>query len=457
MQIKLCNNEAEQSLLACMSLSPNVEMLEQIFEMLVPNDFYIAEYRTIFAAIQMLYNKGKTIDYITISETLERLKMEGDETNYVDMLLSLNSVVPNTLHWLSYAKIVLEHSKLRKIENILRQASEEVATLHNSNEVLQSLAQSLEQIDLEKVKPSVEQIGETVQTELELLGKKARGEVDDFGLATGFSYLDTVLWGLQPSELIILGARAGVGKTAFGLNVLNYVANTLNKNCLFFSLEMSKNQIAQRLLCICSKISNLELRDPKQLTETKKKLLEQAERKILAGNLYIDDTTDNTVQAMMHRARQLKRMQGLDLVVVDYLQFIRPLKKSGFRHLDVGEIARDLKVMARQLQVPVIALCQLNRALDNEDRMPTMADLRESGEIENNADIIMFLHSKSDRYDAVKNIDLVLGKFRRGAMQAVRMEYRGETYTFRELDKIETQKAKQMELTPLDSSEGLPF
>lgn len=457
MQTKLFNNEAEQNLIACMVLHPNTDMLENIFSTIQPSDFFVNEYRTIYVAVQTLFNGGKAIDMVTVNETIERIKNKKDKTNYIGLLLEITNSLADALHWDSYLKIVYEYAQLRKIEAITKQTTENITNLRNSADVLQSLSKSLDQLELEHQKGRIEKIGEVTKTELELINKKINGEVDDFGLATGFPVLDKLLWGLQSGELVVVGARAGVGKTAWALNVLDYVANNLQKNCLFFSLEMPASQIAQRLLCIGSGISNTELREPKQLTDTKRKLLQQAEHRLSSGKLYIDDTTDNTVQAMTVKARQMKRTQGLELIVVDYLQFVRPAKKSGNRYLDVGDIARELKVMARQLQVPVIALCQLNRALDTDDRMPTMADLRESGEIENNADIIMFLHSKSDRFSAVKDIDLIIGKFRRGAMRAVRMQYTGEVYKFKELDKNESTQPRQIELTPLADDEELPF
>lgn len=456
MQTKLVNAEAEKSIIACPLISQTPEMLDEIFSSLSTEDFFCTEYKTIFFAMQMLYNKGKVIDLVTLNETLERVKNDRDKTNYTQVLFDCCNLLPTTINYQSYISIVQEYSRLRKIEKITKQATTSLADLHNSRDVIQSLATELDNLELDKTKKIVP-MAEATQSELELINKKAQGEVDNFGLATGFPVLDSVLWGLYSGELVVVGARAGVGKTAFALNILDYVGNTLNKPCLFFSLEMPKNQIASRLLSITSGVSNTELREPQKLNSTKAKLLLQAEHRIEEGKIYIDDTTDNTVQAMIVKARQLKRTQGLELVVVDYLQFVRPNKKSGNRFLDVGDIARELKVMARQLQVPVIALCQLNRALDNEERTPTMADLRESGEIENNADIIMFLHSKSDKFEKVKDIDLILGKFRRGEMRAVRMQYKGDTYSFKELDKTEQPKSKQIELTPLPDNADLPF
>lgn len=459
MQTKLCNLDAEKSIIGCLlSNTTPIEHLEDIFARLAPDDFFNNQYRQVYFAAQTLWQKGKDIDFVTVLEALERIKSQDDATNYTQLLFECSNSVVGSINYDSYVSIMLEYSRLRKIEKITKQASSKLGGLHNSAEILQGLTAEFDNLELEKAK-RIEPLADAAASELVSIDRKAKGELDSRGLSTGFAVLDSVLWGLLPSELIILGARSGVGKTAWALNVLNHVGNTLKKPCLFFSLEMPKNQIANRLLSIMSGVSNSELREPQRINEANRKLLTQAERRISEGKIYIDDTSDNTVQSMLMKARQFKRQNGLELVIVDYLQFVRPIKKSGNRYLDVGDIARDLKVMARQLQVPIIALCQLNRALDNEERTPNMSDLRESGEIENNADIIMFLHNKSDRFERVKDIDLILGKFRRGECRAVRMQYKGYTYRFSELDKTEKPQTVQGEiaLTPLADDTELPF
>ncbi len=454
MQTKLFNFEAEKALLGCLLSSPPPEIFESVFTQLTAEDIFCAEYREIFFVVQTLFAKGKTIDLVTINETLDRVKKA--DTNYTQIILECINEFTNFFNFESYVSIILEYSKLRKIERLTGEAVASIEKLKPSAEVLQTLAIGLDDIALERIQ-AIEPLTNATQSELVQLKQKTTSNENNSGVLTGFPVLDSVLFGLHPSELVVVGARAGVGKTAFALNILDYVGNTTQKPCLFFSLEMPKNQIANRLLSLISGVPNTELSEPKNLTETRTKLLEQAERRIAAGQIFIDDTTDNTVQSMLIKARQFKRKYGLELVVVDYLQFVKPSKKSGNRYLDVGEIARELKVMARQLQVPVVALCQLNRALDNEDRVPTMADLRESGEIENNADIIMFLHNRSERFDKIKNIDLILGKFRRGEMRAVRMQYKGNTYRFNELDKAKKEATTQLDdLIPVDDS-NLPF
>ncbi|MEG1500236.1 MAG: DnaB-like helicase C-terminal domain-containing protein, partial [Clostridia bacterium] len=206
--------------------------------------------------------------------------------------------------------------------------------------------------------------------------------------------------------------------------------------------------------------------DIKKAKGLKSKLdkIREIEKRMKDGSLYIDDTSDNTVANMTLKAKQMQRKDGLDLIVVDYLQFVKASQKTNDRFQDVGGVARDLKVMARQLNVPVIALCQLNRKLDNENRTPTLADLRESGEIENNADIIMFLHSIDSKFKAIRNIDLIIGKFRNGQMKAIKMQYEGSIFKFKELEKLPEEHQQQqldlknetIELTPVED-DSLPF
>ncbi len=451
MSTKLYNADAERSVLAVI-ITTTYEIWEDIFAKVNADDFFVKEYHTIFVAMHLLFSRGSNIDYITVSEAIERIKKSEDKTNYLQILLELPNTLPSATNYQQYIDIVRDYSLKRKIAKIAQQASKDTTDLRNTQEVLQQLASELDNIELASNK-EVEPIGNATQEVLSDLqtGKKMQG------LHLGFPVLDSVLFGLQAGELVIVGARAGTGKTAFALNVLNYVGNNLGQPCLFFSLEMPQNQIAERLLSLISCVPNTALREPENLTTTRKQLLAQAGETLKSGAICIDDTTDNTVQAMTTKARQFKRKNGLSLVVVDYLQFVRPAKRSGNRFLDVGDIARDLKAMARKLQVPVIALCQLNRALDTEERTPTLSDLRESGEIENNADIIMFLHNTSDRTAETKNIDLIIGKFRRGPLRAVHMRYRGEIYKFTEQDKTPTQDTKQVQLTELPQNTELPF
>lgn len=447
----LFNLEAEQSVLGCVLIG-DIEAKEQIFATLKGLDFYDSKNKIIYGVMQYLFNNGKDIDFVTLLETLTR-QNAVESVGGVEYVSNLTNIVPSASGYLYYIKIVKDYSKLRELTILLndtQQLIEEGSTATNIQVYLQDKINNLIESEINK---EVVNIGEIVDDEVAIVKDKINGVKDDFGLPTGYKDLDYTLWGLQPSDLIVIAARAGMGKTAFCLNILNHLAIEKKKKCLFFNLEMPKKQILQRLIAINSGIDNSAIKSGKNINFEKFKV---SAEKVKNGALFIDDTSKNTCNEMFLKANRFKRKNGLDLVVVDYLQFINPNTKSGNRFQDVGEIARDLKKMARQLNVPVVALCQLNRSLDTSDREPTLADLRESGEIENNADIVMFLHKAGKMTDDVRKIDLIIGKFRNGALVKKRFEFQGKTFRFNEISKPQEEKKDNKILQPIEDDD-LPF
>lgn len=449
---QLSNLDAEQSILGCLLIdSGDCEATEEICTTLAATDFYFESTKKIFQIIKRLFDKGVKIDLVTTTETAQR---QGEDDSILNQLLSLANLVPSSANYQYYLKIVKDYSNLRKTENICHLGEELVKSGKNADSVISVMQDELSKITEGSLIAECEPIADAAESTFERIKKRANGQYDEFGLETGFKCLDRCLWGLQKSDLVIVAARAGVGKTAFALNVISHAGLEDKKKVAFFSLEMPKNQITERLFSINTEISNSDLKAGR--VTNKFKAVEQVKKNLQDSKIFIDDQSNNTVQSMLLKAKRLKRKEGLDLVVIDYLQFIKPQEKSGNRFQDVGEIARGLKSMARELNVPVIALCQLNRQLDNEDREPTLADLRESGEIENNADIVMFLNRKSGRAEEVKDIDLIIGKFRNGALRTIRMTYKGDCFKFAEKEKAPKQKVEQIELDPIED-DGLPF
>lgn len=456
---KFYNQQAEKEMLACVLVDnvANPVVTEDIMVKVKIDDFFCNEYKIVYTMMQKLFRAGKEINIVTLWELLDRL--DPQPLKMEELVALADKVLPNNSNYQTIIDILKENTRLRRLKSLAEQFDEKLKTKDSSVNILKSMQGELADLEeSEIVNFDVEHAKESSKLEIERIDQVIMGKHDDFGLPTGFPVLDKTLWGLQKSDLIILGARAGVGKTAFALNVLNHCANDLKKNCLFFSLEMPKKQIIQRLFSLIGEIDNYDIKKAKPLGQ-KPELLKKVAEKIENGSLYIDDVSKNTVASMSIKAKRFQRKQGLDLVVIDYLQFITPNHRTGNRFQDVGDIARDLKVMARQLNVPVIALCQLSRNLDNEKRTPTLADLRESGEIENNADIIMFLHSTDSKFNEKRNIDLIIGKNRSGQMRAVKMEYEGKCFKFRELEKESKAPPKQtsMELTPIEDDGSLPF
>ena len=449
---QISNIDAEKCVLGCLLIdSGDYNVTEEIMTTLTIQDFYLEKHKKFFQIMKALFDKGIKIDIVSVSDLFER---QGDKTDYMSNLVELSNIIPSNANYKYYLKLVKDYSNLRRTENICNLGNDLIKSGKNADAVISVLQDELTKVTEGSLTAECEPISNSAEEVFEKIKRRANGEYDEFGLETGFKCLDRCLWGLQKIDLIIVAARAGVGKTAFALNVISHAGLENKKKVAFFSLEMPKNQIAERLFSISTEISNSDLKAGR--VTSKFKTIEQVKKNLQDSKIFIDDQSNNTVQSMLLKAKRLKRKEGLDLVVIDYLQFIKPQEKSGNRFQDVGEIARGLKSMARELNVPVVALCQLNRQLDNEDREPTLADLRESGEIENNADIVMFLNRKSGRAEEVKDIDLIIGKFRNGALRTIRMTYQGDCFKFTEKEKAPKQKVEQMELEPIEDG-GLPF
>lgn len=442
MQTKeLYSLDAEMSILGSVLIAPDdVEMLEDIFSQLKATDFGITKNAIIFSNMLSLFNKSIGLDLVTMSETLGRGGLI-DSIGGLEYLVNLTSFTPSASNYKHYMSTIKDYSNIRKVKGLVDNLSKRIESGSNSSSLNSVVEGYLNDIVDDNSTSTVKHIGDSAKAELEAIKGRIAGTLDNFGLETGFKVLDEVLNGLQKSDLIVIGARPGVGKTALAVNILDHVANTDKKQALFFSLEMAEGQIVNRILSLSGRINNHDLKMGNIDINKVEKLIQRME----GGHLSIDDNSTNTVSQMSIKAKQHQRKHGLDLVVVDYLQFVQPDNRSGNKWVDIGEIAKGLKIMAKQLNVPVIALAQVNRNIDNEERMPRLSDLSDSAEIEKNADIVMFLHpdSKSRDSDPVKQIDLYISKFRNGAKRAVRMNYIGSQFRFEEIDKPKPKQVLQ--------------
>lgn len=450
MLTKLMNIDAEASILACVLIdNDSKEITEDIMTTLTVEDFAKTENKNLFLTMKKLFDKGVDIDFVSIADLLER-NNKTDKVGGIDALTSISSYLPSNANYQHYLKLLKDYSQLRALDKIANSASELIQQGKTAEIVKKEIEQGLERLQETNIKQAIRHIEGQASEILEHVKDVKNGKHDDFGIATGFSTLDRMLWGLQKSELYILAARAGAGKTAFAIDILNHTAKS--KKVLFFSQEMSEREILHRLYAHETKIPLTAIRKAKGLGDIELKALNRALQIFKKGNFFIDDSS-STVPEMVLKAKRMQRKEGLDLVVIDYLQFIKPTNKTGNRTQEVGDIARELKRMSRTLDVPVTALCQLNRQLDNEDREPTLADLRESGEIENNADVVMFLTNTGAKFDAVRKMELTIAKHRNGALAKIRYEFKGDTFTFTEL---QTEKKQEVELIPIKQEE-LPF
>lgn len=390
------NEEAERSALGACMLSK--EALMDVAEEVRTEDFYNESHREIFNSIMRLYRENISVDMLTVCEDLKKqkaLEMVGGRT-YIG---TLTSEVPSTANAGDYAKIVAEKAMMRQ----LIFASEEIAAKgyedkEDTEGLINAAESSIFRIAQKRQKNDYAKIQDVLMKNLKMIDEAERNQGNVIGLPTGFKALDEKTSGLQKSDLIIIAARPGMGKTAFALNVAAQSAVKAKASVLIFSLEMSQEQLGQRLIAMQARVEseklkkgNLERKDWDRINVA---LDELNETKIV-----IDDTPGISIMEMRNKCRRLKAEQGLDLVVIDYLQLMTFDGRADSRQQEVSALSRHLKLLAREMDCPVIVLSQLSRAPEQrQDKRPMLSDLRESGSIEQDADIVIFLY-RDDYYN----------------------------------------------------------
>lgn len=441
------NIEAEQAVLGAMMIDN--EAIAKVSEILTESDFYREAHKVIYAAMLELYSKNEAVDMVTLTEKLKRdNKLENAEG--LPYIMSLPTVVPTAANVKYYADIVSEKSVLRQmvrtgteIATMGYEAADEVNVLLDSAEAkVLSIANKQKQAEFV---PISDVLNETI-VNINKLMENAGGLT---GLPTGFIDLDKLTSGLQPSDFIILAARPSMGKTALALNIVQNVALRAHqkvggdiRSVAFFSLEMSKEQLVSRMICSEALIDS-QLLKVGQLSENDWNKLWAVCDKMAQAKIFIDDTPGITAMEMRSRARRLKAEKGLDLIVVDYLQLMQGSGKkntSGDRQQEVSEISRSLKALARELNVPVIALSQLSRGVEaRQIKRPMLSDLRESGSLEQDADIVAFLY-REDYYNPDtenKHTELIIAKHRNGPVDTVYLFFHKNFTRFESLSKMQ--------------------
>lgn len=382
--------EAEQAVLGCLLMEPGCYL--NIADVLRSECFYIPQHKEIYATIVNLETVGEKYDALIV---LEELKGRGvyDDAGGKNYLAQLAQIVPSTANVTAYAKIVKEKYVLRTLMSTAKEIMNDAASYEASaDEILNSAEQKIYDIRQGRGTSGPEKLSEIISNEVyEDLRKKTSPDREKYlGVPTGFSTLDKLTTGFNKSDLVLVGARPAMGKTSFALNVARNMSVIGRKKVVFFSLEMSKEQLAQRILSTEARIMGSKFRTGEIEPDEWNRIAEAA----LALNdaeLYFDDTSNITVPEMKARIR---RMKNVDCVIIDYLQLMTGSKKTDNRVQEVSEITRSLKLMAKDLRIPVITLSQLNRSTDARGKAhrPQMADLRESGSIEQDADIILMLY-----------------------------------------------------------------
>ena len=391
------NIEAEQSVLGAILLEN--EILASAVEMLAPEDFYKDSHKKIFLAMLDLYKKNEPIDLITLTEQLSR-KEQIEEIGGASYLSHIVNLVPTSANIKYHSKIVKEKSLLR---NLIRTTTEIITTSYDEsieiNELLDVAETKIFSLSEKTIRGSFVRIDNVVKDTIELVDKLYNKKELITGLPSGFTDLDMQTTGFHPGDLVVVGARPGMGKTSFCLNIATYVGIEVKVPVALFSLEMSKELIVLRMICSEAEVDSKSVRSGYHTKEDYRKLVNAAGR-LAEAPIFIDDSF-NTVLEMRAKARRLKAEHGLGLIIVDYLQLMRGEGSYIAREQVISDISRSFKALAKDLKVPIIVISQLNRSCEQrgDNKRPIIADLRESGAIEQDADTILFLY-RGDYYKA---------------------------------------------------------
>ncbi len=435
------NIEAEQAVLGCMLLDADV--IPTVTELIKSEDFYRDDHREICEAIIDITEKAGPVDIITVSEQLQ-LRGMLDNIGGLDYLASITGAVPTTANARHYAKIVEEKALLRRlikaasdISGMSYDASEEAAFVLDRAE--KSIFDILQKRSTQGFTHIKDILLETFSRLEELYNSK--GFIT--GIPTGFNDLDFKTAGLQNSDLVLIAARPGMGKTAMALNIAQYAAVQKHVPVAIFNLEMSKDQLVNRMLCSEVMVDSQKMRTGKLEDDDWKKIA-QALAPLSEAPIYIDDTAGINVMDIRAKCRRLKMEKNLGLVVIDYLQLMQGRGKIENRQQEVSEISRSLKILAKELNVPVVTMSQLSRGPEQRtDHRPMLSDLRESGAIEQDADIVMFLY-RDDYYNPdteKKNIaEVIIAKHRNGSTGTIELRWFGEYTKFANLKRDEYSK-----------------
>jgi len=430
------NIEAEQAVLGAIFLEPSA--LTMASEMLIPEDFYRAAHQKIFNAMLKLNDHGKAVDLITVTEELAASKLLED-TGGVSYLSELAGSVPTAANIEYYARIVGEKSLLRRLIRTATEIAKDGYTREDEVEALLGEAEkNIMEVAQRKNAGAFHNIKDVLVRTYDNIEQMHNRKGDITGIETGFRELDRMTAGFQRNDLIIVGARPSVGKTAFALNIAQNVAIKTGENVAIFSLEMGAEQLVMRILCAEGNIDAQRLRTG-SLTDEDWAKLTMAMGSLSNAGIFIDDTPGVRISDIRSKCRRLKQEHGLGMILIDYLQLILGSGRSGEnRQQEVSEISRSLKQLARELQVPVIALSQLSRGVEQrQDKRPMMSDIRESGSIEQDADIVAFLY-RDDYYDKEsenKNIiEIIIAKQRNGPTGTVQLAFVKEYNKFVNLE-----------------------
>ncbi len=439
--------DAEQALLGSLFLYPET-MNFTSEENLKPEDFFVAANRKIYQVMIDLNNERKPTDVATVITRLQDIQ-ELNSVGGVDYIMHLTDLAISSANAVHYITMLKEKALLRKLIEVSEQIKkksfesqhEPIDVLNEAESLILKVSRDRKVTEFKNSKEAFDELIDRIN-----LLKEKSGMT---GVPSGFEHLDNITNGFQESDLIIVAARPSVGKTAFALNVASNAAVKYNHSVALFSLEMPSIQLATRMMASESKVEIHKIRTARNLNNDDWFKMDQARTRLSNAKIYIDDSPTIKVNEIFAKCRKLQKDQGLDMIIVDYLQLIAPsVSKGDNRQLEVSEISRSLKQMARELKIPVVALSQLSRNVEkNKERKPMLSDLRESGAIEQDADIVIFLHYDKDSEankgvedmpskDTVKEIELIIAKHRNGATGGFPLSFKPSINHFLTIKKI---------------------
>jgi replicative DNA helicase len=409
------------------------EAVSVAYETVQPEDFYRPLHGQIFGAIMALTHAAEPVDYVTVQAKLQE---RGAVAIELAVLSSLQMNTPSAANAQHYAEIVRDKAQQRRLIAVGGEIVDDsyVAT-DDVVGLIDEAERKINQIGDNRKIDTVSPLQRLLLSEADILEERGETRGQFNGLETGYKSLDLILQGLQPSSMTIIGARPGTGKTAFALGILIHVGAVVKRPALFFSLEMSRQELAERILASTARIDSSKLRTG-DLSDADWNRAHEAFGFLQSARVFIDDNPSLTVMDVRSRARRIKQQQGdLGVVIVDYLQLMSSRGRAENRQVEVSDMSRSLKILARELQCPVIALSQLSRKLeDRADKRPVMSDLRESGSLEQDADVVLFLF-RPEQYGEVANdkkseAEIIVGKNRNGPTRTAHLTWRGEFARF---------------------------
>ena len=455
--------EAEQSLLGCLFISQDA--CADIFPTIEAKDFYSNAHQKIYQAMMDNYIKSVAVDYVTVSKVLET-KGELEEVGGLGYLTDLTNYVPSAANYKHYADIIRNDSILRQIIEASQATINDAFDSSDASNVLARAEKLIFDIGQMKSRSSLEHIRYGLAEAIDMMEKLAIDPNANAGVKTGFPTLDRMTNGFKAGELIIIAARPGIGKTTLAVNFAVNAALKYKKSVAMFDLEMSSLQVAQRYLCSTGRIPMDIVKGGTKDNSAWATVFET--KKILENsNIYIDDTTTITPAEILSKCRRLKAQSGLDMVIIDYLQLMKGEKagKDNNRQQEVADLTRSIKLAARELGVPILLLSQLNRESEKRsDRTPQLSDLRESGSIEQDADIVMFISDVAGEDVEQSNDDaldysLVIAKHRNGPRGVIPIKWKSEFTQFYEAGKDNlytkntTKVQKDINITAVDTDD----